>query len=112
MSVPNSLGLTLEAVALPSGGLAMLASDQRESLRDMFSAKTGGADVADETLRDFKLAVVEEMAGTASAILMDQPFGRDSLPIIRATPHCGLIMASDHLVQPAGGPVVDTRLDR
>jgi sulfofructosephosphate aldolase len=111
MSVPNSLELTLEAVALPSGGLAMLAIDQRESLRNMFSAKAGGAEVADETLRDFKLAVVEEMAGTASAILMDQVFGRDALQLISAVPHCGLIVASDHLIQPAGSPVLDTRLD-
>jgi sulfofructosephosphate aldolase len=111
MSVPNSLERTLEAVALPSGGFAMLAIDQRESLRNMFSAKVDGAEVADETLRDFKLAVVEEMAGTASAILMDQLFGREAFPVISAMPHCGLIVASDHLVQPTGSPVLDTQLD-
>jgi len=51
----------------------------------MFSAKIDGAEVTDETLRDFKLAVAEELAGTASAILMDQLFGRDAFPIISAT---------------------------
>jgi sulfofructosephosphate aldolase len=111
MSVPKSLEVTLEAVALPSGGLAMLAIDQRESLRNMFTAQLGGSTVADETLREFKRAVVEEMAGTASAILMDQVFGRGAFPIISATPQCGLIVASDHLVQPAGSPVLDTMLD-
>jgi sulfofructosephosphate aldolase len=111
MSVANSLELTLEAVALPSGGFAMLAMDQRESLRNMFSAKIDGAEVPDETLRDFKLAVVEEMAGTSSGILIDQVFGRDTFPLISATPHCGLIVAADHLVQPAGSPPTDTRLD-
>jgi|ERR1700722_14134149 sulfofructosephosphate aldolase len=111
MSVPDSLELTLESVALPSGGLAMLAVDQRESLRNMFSAKLAGADVADTTLRDFKLAIVEEMAGTASAILIDQLFGRDAFPIVSAAPDCGLIVASDHLVQPTGSTVLDTRID-
>ncbi|MEV1176771.1 hypothetical protein [Nonomuraea sp. NPDC049784] len=51
---------TLDLLARPSGGFAMVAMDQRESLRQMFAAATGER-VGDETLTGFKLAVAREV---------------------------------------------------
>jgi len=101
----------LDALARPSGGLAMVAIDQRESLRAMFQAKQA-APVSDATLKDFKVAIAEILGGAASAMLFDRDFGLAGLArIATAHPGCGRILAVDRLIQPLGGPVSDTDLD-
>ena len=67
--------LPLARLARPSGALAMVAIDQRESLRGMFAAVTGGA-VDDGTLIRFKETVTEILAPLASAMLFDRLFAR------------------------------------
>jgi sulfofructosephosphate aldolase len=109
--VSHPLDVTLQDLALPSGALAMLAIDQRESLRNMFIEALGHDDVPDAVLTDFKVAIAEELAGSASAILMDRLYGRAAFDTIGATRSCGLIVAADHLVQPSGSAVVDTAID-
>jgi sulfofructosephosphate aldolase len=94
---------TLDAIARPSGTFAMVAMDQRESLRAMM-----GGDAPDERLRAFKLAVARELGPHASGFLMDRDFGFDD--VARVGPH-GLMLAVDSLVQEPGGPVEDTDLD-
>lgn len=102
---------TLDAIARPSGGLAMVAMDQRESLRHMFD-QAGAGRPADDVLVDFKLAVAARLGALASGFLIDRHYGfeevrqRGLLP-----PGAGLILATDDLVQEAGGPVEDTELD-
>jgi sulfofructosephosphate aldolase len=55
---------TLDAIARPSGTFAMVAMDQRESLRHMFDlAGSGRPD--DDVLIDFKVAVAEELGPLA-----------------------------------------------
>lgn len=103
-------GVTLDAIARPSGGLAMVAMDQRESLRTMFDA-AGAGRPADDRLVEFKLAVADALTPLASAFLIDRHLGFDR---VRAgvLPHgCGLILAADDLVQQPGGPVEETALD-
>jgi sulfofructosephosphate aldolase len=101
----------LSPIARASGGLAMVAIDQRESLRAMFQAKQE-APVSDATLKDFKVAVAETLGGTASAMLFDRDFGLPALERIGAVHGgCGRILAVDRLIQPPGGPVNDTDLD-
>jgi sulfofructosephosphate aldolase len=95
--------LDLDAIARPSGTFAMVAMDQRESLRTMM-----GGDAPDERLRDFKLAVAREIGPHASGFLMDREFGFEQVAQI-APP--GLMLAVDALVQEPGGPVEDTDLD-
>jgi sulfofructosephosphate aldolase len=53
--------LDLNAIARPSGGLAMVAMDQRESLRHMFDL-AGAGRPADDVLIRFKLDVAEALA--------------------------------------------------
>lgn len=100
---------TLDALARPSGAFAMVAMDQRESLRHMFDV-AGHGRPADEVLIDFKVAVAEELGPYASAFLADRQFGFDR--VSAALPSStGLILAVDELDQADGGPVEDTALD-
>ena len=99
----------LSAIARPGGGFAMVAMDQRESLRTMF-ADAGAGVVGDETLIDFKTAVAETLGPIASGFLADRTFGFDRVrAALPAT--AGLILAADALDQQPGEIVEDTSLD-
>jgi sulfofructosephosphate aldolase len=102
---------TLEAIARPSGGLAMVAMDQRESLRHMFDlAGSGRPD--DDVLASFKRDVAAALGDLGSAFLVDRDFGGlDILADGVLPPSCGFILAVDALAQQPGGPVEETDLD-
>lgn len=101
----------LSPIARPRGGLAMVAIDQRESLRSMIQ-QTTPAPVTDEEVVAFKIAVAGILAPLASAMLFDSEYGYPALRAAQAAaPGCGLIVAVDRLVQERGGPVTDTFLD-
>lgn len=103
---------SLDAIARPSGGLAMVAMDQRESLRDMFD-KAGAGRPADDVIVDFKLAVAQTLGPIASGFLIDRHFGFDLVRDRGLLPaSTGLILAVDDLTQDEGGPVEETGLDR
>jgi sulfofructosephosphate aldolase len=96
---------TLDALARPSGTFAMVAMDQRESLRTML--REHGQDDGDDRVAGFKAAVARELAPLASGFLIE----RDHLETVAAhVPH-GLVLAVDRLVQERGAAVVDTALD-
>ncbi|UFU04466.1 hypothetical protein LQF12_07815 [Ruania suaedae] len=100
---------TLNAIARPSGTLAMVAMDQRESLRTMF-ADAGAGTVGDQTLVDFKLAVAQTLGTRASGFLIDRQFGHDQARDLLGG-RTGFILAADALTQEPGGPVEETGLD-
>lgn len=101
---------TLDAIARPSGGFAMVAMDQRESLRSMFEdAGTGRAD--DAVMVEFKTAVARTLGPHASGFLIDRPFGFDRVRAGVLPPDTGLILAADALRQRPGGPVEETSID-
>ncbi|TDE39345.1 hypothetical protein E1295_33005 [Nonomuraea mesophila] len=100
---------TLDLLARPSGGFAMVAMDQRESLRQMFAAATGRR-VDDDTLTGFKLAVAREVGPHASGFLIDQDYGFGQVAAEGMVPG-GLIIAVDSLRQEPDGPVEDTSID-
>ena len=108
MTAPTTLP-TLDAIARSTGALAMVAMDQRESLRHMFD-QAGAGRPADEVLVDFKVAVAETLGPIASGFLIDRQYG---FPQVRATlpAGTGLILAADALTQEDGGPVEETGLD-
>lgn len=106
-----SEAVTLDAIARPSGGLAMVAMDQRESLRAMFDA-AGAGRPADDVLVRFKLDVAETLGPLASGFLIDRHYGFDLVRDGGALPEStGLILAADALTQADGGPVEETDLD-
>jgi sulfofructosephosphate aldolase len=101
----------LSSLARPSGAFAMVAMDQRESLRTIFRQQTGES-VDDETLIAFKVAVARVLSPVASALLVDRPFGlRPTVDSGALDPSCALIVADDRLVQEPGVVVDDTFLD-
>ncbi len=89
----------------PEGGFAMLALDQRESMRDLLAHGN-----SDDDMRAFKATAASVLAPAASAILLDRVYGVGSTPPpwTATTP---LILAADHFVQPADGPVESSVLD-
>ena len=96
--------ITLDAIARPSGAFAMVAMDQRESLRTMFRER--GGDDGDDRVARFKAAVARELAPHASGFLIEPEHAATVAPHV---PH-GLILAVDLLTQERGGPVEDTAL--
>jgi sulfofructosephosphate aldolase len=97
-------------LARPSGGLAMVAVDQRESLRAMFEAARGVA-ATDDLLADFKAAAAEILSPHASAMLVDAPHGQRALAVLADAPACGCILALDAFDQEPGAPITRTDVD-
>lgn len=102
---------TLASIARGSGALAMVAMDQRESLRAMFDG-AGAGRPADDVLVRFKLDVASALGPLASGFLIDRHYGFDEIRDQRMLPEsAGLILAADALTQADGGPVEETDLD-
>jgi sulfofructosephosphate aldolase len=101
---------TLDGIARPSGAFAMVAMDQRESLRTMFAA-AGAGRVDDATIVAFKTAVARALGPLASGFLIDRSYGFDRVRAGALPDRCGLILAADDLVQEPGEPVTETRID-
>jgi sulfofructosephosphate aldolase len=101
----------LRQLARPSGAFAMLALDQRESLRTML-APYRDRPVEDAALAAFKVDAARALSPHASAVLLDVDHGLAavrSAGALAAT--AALIVAADTLTQDPGGPVEDTDVD-
>jgi len=104
----------LRALARPSGALAMVALDQRESLRTIVAERSGREldAVSDGEIRRLKAAIAAAVTPHASAILLDTRFGVEPVREAGAlAPSCALILAADELEQERGMPVEETDLD-
>lgn len=102
---------SLATLAASDGSFAMLAIDQRESLRTLLTGAMHPSGDAD--LVAFKLAVAQALSPVASGILLDREYGLPAAAAVRTTePDCGLIVAVDRLVQRPGGPLEASDLDR
>ena len=101
----------LRRLARPSGALAMVALDQRESMRTMF-VNAGSESVGDDVLVDFKGECAKTLSRHASAVLVDQYFGsRVFEESTRWPAGCALVISADKLDQVPGEVVTDTDLD-
>lgn len=108
----GSARMRLDPIARDSGGLAMVAMDQRESLRTMFAATRAGR-VDDDEMVDFKLSVAQQLGPLASGFLIDRQYGFEQVRHEGFLPaSTGLILAADALEQQPGGPVDETALDQ
>ena len=96
---------TLDALARPTGTFAMVAMDQRESLRTML--REHGHEADDARIARFKQAVAQELAPYASGFLIEG----DHLDTVAPHVPQGLILAVDVLDQAEGAAVEDTSLD-
>jgi len=68
----------LAPIAGPDGTLAIVAIDQRNTLRRMLSAESRPTDA--DTISSFKVDVVQELSPAATAVLLDPEFG---VPAVR-----------------------------
>src|SRR5579875_1243900 len=84
----------LEAIAGPDGTLAIIAMDQRNTLRRMLTAAERPTDP--DTIRAFKVDVAEALSPGASGILLDPDFG---VPAVREAGvlagGCGMLVAAE-----------------
>lgn len=86
---------TLDAIADDDGVFAIVAMDQRNTLRRMFAA-IGQPDVADADMRAAKVDVAAALTPLASGILLDPTFGVPAVTGANAlAPTCGLLVAAE-----------------
>lgn len=85
---------TLSDIATPGGVFAIIAMDQRNTLRRMFSA--AGIDATDDEMVTAKTDVARALTPLASGILFDPTYG---VPAVTGTgalaDTCGLLVASE-----------------
>lgn len=101
----------LAALKTDRGRFAMVALDQRESLRAMFPRTLDGGFVSDDVLRDFKATGACLLSPHASGLLLDRGLG---LPDGRPEGYnsdCGLIVAADILHQETGAALTSSSID-
>ncbi len=79
------------------GAYAMVALDQRESLRAMFPPRSGNAPASDDDLTAFKAAGVQALSPVASGLLIDRVYGLTGPLWPKVDDSCGLIVAADTL---------------
>jgi sulfofructosephosphate aldolase len=108
---PVAAPKNFDALTRPSGAFAMLAIDQRESMRAMFG-EYQKTPVTDAQLTDFKLAALRALTPLASAVLIDRQFAwRQAIDQAAVAPGCGLIAAADEFIPGADEIVADVRID-
>ena len=85
---------TLADIANPDGVFSIIAMDQRNTLRRMFTAV--GLEGTDEELRDSKVAVARALTPYASGILFDPTYGVPAATEAGALAStCGLLVAAE-----------------
>jgi sulfofructosephosphate aldolase len=101
----------LSGLQRPGGKYAMLALDQRESMRGMFPRNANGSFVDDAKLKSFKQVAIDALTPYASAVLLDRPFGLGDHKPAHIAKNCGLIVAVDVLHQRPGHEITSVSLD-
>src|SRR6202035_204537 len=85
---------TLDDIAPDSQVFSIIAMDQRNTLRRMFTA--AGLDASDSDLRTAKADVARVLTPAASGLLSDPPYGVPAITDAGAlAPDCGLLVAAE-----------------
>ncbi len=94
MTIETKNQKTLADIALDNGVFAIIAMDQRNTLRRMFKAVD--IDASEEDLRAAKADVARALTPAASAILLDPTYGVPAVTEAHAlAPSCGLLVAAE-----------------
>lgn len=102
----------LAVLARESGGLAMVAIDQREALRNMLMATRGVSTVSDAEMIEFKTEAARVLSPYASAMLVDREFALDAVVNQGClAPECALIASADQFHPGNGIPVDRVTID-
>lgn len=93
-ATPHGAAITLDAIADDSGTFAIIAFDQRNTLRRMFAAV--GIEASDDDMRDAKIEVTRALSQDATGILLDPQLGVGAVMGAGAlAPGCGLLIAAE-----------------
>lgn len=111
MNSRTEVSATLAPLAGADGLFAMLALDQRESLRGMLAGKQDAAAITDTALVEFKDLAKGILTPHATAVLLDRHFGLNGEPNHGIADGCALMLAADILHQVPGQPVERTEFD-
>ncbi|MGG5257913.1 hypothetical protein [Phycicoccus avicenniae] len=84
----------LDAIATEAGTFAVLAMDQRGTLRRMLDA-VGRAGTTDEEIVAFKRDKIASLAGSASAFLVDPTYGLPGARAAETSEPFGLLLAAE-----------------
>ncbi|NHA69111.1 hypothetical protein [Phycicoccus flavus] len=84
----------LDAIATDDGTFAVLAMDQRGTLRRMLAA-VDRPDTPDEEITALKRDMIASLAGSASAFLIDPTFGLPAARSAEADARFGLLLAAE-----------------
>ena len=85
---------TLDDIAADSHVFSIIAMDQRNTLRRMFTAV--GLDATDDDLRVAKADVARVLTPAASGLLSDPTYGVPAITAAKAlAPDCGLLVAAE-----------------
>lgn len=97
----------LDAIATEAGTFAVLAMDQRGTLKRMLAA-VDLPDTTDEEIVAMKRDMIASLAGSASAFLIDPTFGIPAAEQVRDVPSYGLLLAAEPGTRPThdGEPTV------
>jgi tagatose 1,6-diphosphate aldolase/sulfofructosephosphate aldolase len=102
--------LSLDAIANPDGRLAVLAMDQRATLRRMLDG--AGKPSADADLSAFKVDVVRALAPLSTGVLLDADFGVGPVREAGALPDdVGLLVAAEPVVKAKWNDEIRTTVD-
>ena len=94
MTIETKNRKTLADIALDNGVFAIIAMDQRNTLKRMFKAVD--IDASEEDLRAAKADVARTLTPAASAILLDPTYGVPAVTEAHAlAPGCGLLVAAE-----------------
>lgn len=86
--------ITLSSIADEAGNFAIIAFDQRATLRRMFAAV--GIEATDDQMREVKIEVTRALTPNASGILLDPQLGVGAVMGAKAiAPGCGLLIAAE-----------------
>ena len=86
---------TLDGIANERGVFAIVAMDQRNTIKRMFHA-VGVQEVSDELMKQTKAVTVEALSPLASAFLLDPTFGVPALREYQCKADtCGLLLAAE-----------------
>jgi tagatose-1,6-bisphosphate aldolase len=94
MTTETEYEKTLADIASPNGVFAIIAMDQRNTLKRMFQAVD--IDARDEDLRTVKADVARALTPAASGMLLDPTYGVPAATETQAlAPSCGLLVAAE-----------------
>jgi tagatose-1,6-bisphosphate aldolase len=95
----TNVSFSLDQIANDAGRFAILAMDQRGTLRNMFDR--AGQPSADRDLSAFKVDVIGALSPLASGVLTDVEYGVGAVRAAGAlAPRAGLLIASERSPQP------------